>query len=162
MVDLLQLIVRGGAARQAAERIIRPARNTLTLRSVVAAGVRQKPLEQEENMRRLTFILIAVVGLMMLGTSDAAVAAEKDKEVVITGTVVEAPVDATGKLAGIAIECDDQQYAVAQNAIAKKIAKKIGKKLDITGVVEDRDGKKILFPWTYQDAGAKPGKQPDA
>ena len=111
-------------------------------------------------MKRLSFLLAGVVFLMAFLAADTAIADEKNKEVKITGMVVTVPADPAGKLAGIAIKSDDAQYAVVQNAIAKKIAKKVGKKLDITGVVEDKGEQKILVPWTFQDAGAKPKPQP--
>ena len=111
-------------------------------------------------MRRLISILIGIGLSLNFLTADAVFSADKDKEVKITGTVVAVPVDPAGQLAGIVIQCNDAQYYVAQNAIAKKIAKKVGKKLDITGAVEVKDGKNIIAPWTFQDAGAKPRPQP--
>jgi len=110
------------------------------------------------NKRRIIELCVLIF-IFMIGT--LAVAAEKQKEQKFTGTVVSAPADPTGKLAPIALECKDGVYAVKKNAVAEKMQKTwVGKKLDVTGVIEEVDGKKVITPWLIIEAGAKPKAQP--
>jgi len=110
-----------------------------------------------KNRRIIEFCVL--IFIFMVGTM--AFAAEKQKEQKFTGTVVSAPADPSGKLAPIALECKDGVYAVKKNAIAEKMQKKwVGKKLDVTGVMEEVEGKKVITPWVIIEAGAKPKAQP--
>lgn len=110
--------------------------------------------------------LVIVVAVSLLYFDAAVFAAEKEakkdaqKEVKITGLVESVPADASGKLADFAIKSEDGQYLVIQNSIATKIKKKMGKKLDVTGIVESKDGKKIITPWNYKEHGIKPPTLP--
>ena len=99
--------------------------------------------------------------LFIFVVGSVAFAVEKQKEQKFAGTVVSAPADPSGKLAPIALECKDGVYQVKKNAIAEKMQKKwVGKKLDVTGVMEEVDGKKVITPWLIIEAGAKPKAQP--
>jgi hypothetical protein len=110
------------------------------------------------NKKRIIGLCVLIF-IFMVGT--LAFAAEKQKEQKFTGTVVSAPADPSGKMAPIALECKDGVYAVKKNAVAEKMQKKwIGKKLDVTGVLEEVDGKKVITPWLIIEAGAKPKSQP--
>ncbi|MEW6670852.1 MAG: hypothetical protein AB1427_04065 [Thermodesulfobacteriota bacterium] len=103
--------------------------------------------------------LCVLIFIFMIGT--LAFAADKPKGEKYTGTVVSAPADPSGKLAPIALECKDGVYPVKKNAVAEKMQKSwMGKKLDVTGVMEDVDGKKVLTPWVIIESGAKPKSQP--
>ena len=103
--------------------------------------------------------LCVLIFIITIGT--LAFAADKPKGEKYTGTVVSAPVDPSGKLAPVALECKDGVYAVKKNAVAEKMQKKwMGKKLDVTGVMEEVDGKKVITPWVIMEAGAKPKAQP--
>ena len=110
------------------------------------------------NKRRIIELCVLIF-IFIIAT--LAVAAEKQKEQKFTGTVVSASADPSGKLAPIALECKDGVYAVKKNAVAEKMQKKwVGKKLDVTGVIEEVDGKKVITPWLIIEAGAKPKAQP--
>ena len=68
---------------------------------------------------RLHFIGFCVlIFVLILGTSASAV-----EEVKITGTVVSAPEDSSGKLAPIALECEDGVYGVVNNSIRQSCRK---------------------------------------
>ena len=111
------------------------------------------------NHKRCSIALCVLIFIFIIGT--LAFAAEKQKEQKFTGTVVSAPADPSGKLAPIALECKDGTYAVKKNAVAERMQKKwVGKKLDVTGVMEDVGGKKVITPWLIIEACAKPRTQP--
>jgi len=100
-----------------------------------------------------------MIFIFMIGT--LVFAAEKQKEQKFTGTVVSAAADPSGKLAPIALECKDGVYAVKKNAVSEKMQKKwVGKKLDVTGVIEEVEGKKAITPWLIVESGAKPRALP--
>jgi len=110
------------------------------------------------NKRRIIELCVLIF-IFMVGT--LAFAAEKQKEQKFIGTVIGAPADPSGKLAPIALECKEGIYSVKKNAVAEKMQKKwIGKKLDVTGVIEEIEGKKVITPWLIIEAGAKPKAQP--
>lgn len=112
-----------------------------------------------QSYKRRFIELCVLVFICMIST--LAFAAEELKEQKITGTVISAPTDPSGNLAPIALECKDGVYLVKKNAVAEKMQKKwTGKKLDVTGVIEEVDGKKVLTPWLIIEAGAKPKGQP--
>ena len=109
--------------------------------------------------KRSVIELCVLIFIFMVGT--LAFAAEKQKEQKFTGTVVSAPADPSGKLAPIALECKEGVYQVKKNAVAEKMQKTwVGKKLDVTGVMEEVEGKKVITPWLIIEAGAKPKSQP--
>jgi len=83
-----------------------------------------------------------------------------NEEVKVTGMVAVAPDDPEGKLAPLVIQSEKEIIALVKNAVAQKIAKKIGKKVDVTGTIAEVGGKKILTPWLFMEAGAKPKEQP--
>ena len=70
-------------------------------------------------------------------------------EVKIKGTIVAAPADPSGTLAPIAIQCEDGLYAVVNNTVAKKMAKFVGSKAKLTGLVKETEGKKVFTPWIF-------------
>ena len=110
------------------------------------------------NKKRIIELCVWIF-IFMVGT--LAFADEKQKEQKFTGTVVSAPADPAGKLAPIALECKDGVYQVKKNAISEKMQKRwTGKKLDVTGVMEEVNGKKVITPWLIIEAGAKPKAQP--
>ena len=109
--------------------------------------------------KKLIFKLCVLTVIILAGTFSFA--AEKQKEQKFTGTVVSAAVDPSGKLAPIALECKDGVYAVKKNALAEKMQKTwVGKKMDVTGIIEEVDGKKVLTPWLIVESGAKPRALP--
>lgn len=110
------------------------------------------------NKRRTIELCVLI---FILASGMLVFAADKPKEQKLTGTVVSAPADPAGKLAPIALECKDAVYCVKKNAIAEKMQKNwVGKKLDVTGIIEEIDGKKVITPWLIIEAGAKPKSQP--
>ena len=112
-----------------------------------------------KNDKRHIIGLCVLGFILMIGT--LAFAAEKQEEQKITGTVISASTDPSGMLAPIALECEDGVYQVKKNAVAEKMQKKwTGKKLVVTGVIEEVDGKKVLTPWLIIEFGAKPKGQP--
>lgn len=112
-------------------------------------------------MKRNVRLIWLVFCVLMFSLTTAFAQGDKAKEIKITGKLVSAPADPSGKLAPLAIECKDGTYPVLNNAIAKKkMAKHVGKMLDITGAFKELDGKKVFDPWVVVPAGAKPKKQP--
>lgn len=103
-------------------------------------------------------IIRLCVWIFLLAVASAVSAGEEQK---ITGTVVAAPEDPAGKLAPVVLETKDGVYQIAQNAIAAKMKKKwVGKKVDLTGLVEEIEGKKIITPWLIIESGVKVKAQP--
>lgn len=98
------------------------------------------------------------VWIFVLAVVSAAFAGEEKK---ITGTVVAVPEDPSGKLAPIVLETQDGVYQIVPNAISEKMKKRwVGKKVDLTGMVEEKDGKKIITPWVIIESGVKIKAQP--
>lgn len=77
------------------------------------------------------------------------------EEVKVTGVVVASQDDPGGKLAPVAIQSENETMALADNPVARKIAKNVGKKLDITGSIAEVGGKKVLTPWMFTESGVK-------
>ena len=112
-----------------------------------------------KGYQKLIIKLCVLIFIIALGTY--AFATDKVKEQKFSGTLVSAPADPSGKLAPIALECKDGVFPVKKNAVSEKMLKKwLGKKLDVTGVMEELDGKKVINPWLFIEAGAKPKAQP--
>lgn len=104
--------------------------------------------------------LRSIVFLACLGFVLPAFAQDKEKneETKIKGTVVASAPDPSGKLAPIIIQTDKEQFSVVNNAAAKKMAKHSGKKVTVTGKVQEMDGKKVIEVWLFQrqdDSGKK-------
>ena len=68
----------------------------------------------------------------------------------ITGTIVEITPEPSGKMASIALKTDKEQIALVNNAVAKKMAKFVGKKANVTGKVTESEGKKVMEAWVFQ------------
>ena len=83
-----------------------------------------------------------------------------NEEIKVTGVVATTPGDPAGKLAPLVIQSEKENISLVNNAVAQKIAKKIGKKIEVTGTVVDVGGKKIMTPWLFMESGAKPREQP--
>ena len=105
--------------------------------------------------RMLVGLIVVVFGLGAV----LAVAAG-GKEVKITGKVVAAPTDPAGKMAPLGLECQDGTYLVTRNAVAERMLKHVGKSLDVTGEVQELEGRKVLTPWMIVPTGAKVRPQP--
>jgi len=82
-----------------------------------------------------------------------------EKEMKISGTVIESA-EKSSKLAPIAIKTDTEIYGVQNNAVAKKMKKVIGKKVEVTGTVEEIEGKNVIKVWNYYRLEGKKRVQP--
>lgn len=75
---------------------------------------------------------------------------EKKKDFKMWGTLVAAPPDASGKLASVALESEKKEvYGFIGNAVAKKLEKLVGQKVEVTGQPKEMDGKKAIEAWTF-------------
>lgn len=103
------------------------------------------------------WMLVLAVGLVALVVATGAWAGEEKK---VTGKVITAPAEFQGKYAPVALECSDGVYALVANAVAKKLEKKLGESYDVTGEIQEVDGRKVVKAFLYVPAGAKPKKMP--
>jgi hypothetical protein len=111
----------------------------------------------ERKMKRLGIYFLVVLTSLALAVPVATGQAKKDpKEKKITGEVISAPADPALKLAPVAVRCPDGTYAVAENSVAKRIAKLMGKKAVVTGEIKEEGGKKIIVGWLVLPADAQP------
>ena len=97
---------------------------------------------------------VAVLGMI---SAAGSMAAEEKK---ITGTIIDSDPDPTGKMAPVKLQCDDCVYLVIQNAISKRMENAIGSQADITGLVDEQGGRKVITPWLFERRGGKPRVQP--
>ena len=105
-------------------------------------------------IKSLVVILVAVsvfgMASSVLAAEAGAVKAEKKAEkavvetVTVVGTVVVAK-DTKGEVTGVTLKADDgAEYQVMLNAEGKALEKDNGKKVEATGTVADKAGKKVL------------------
>lgn len=111
--------------------------------------------------------VILVVALVSLALTLPALAQEKKKEKSdkVWGTLVTAPSDPSGKIAPVALETQKKEVVpLANNAVAKKLQKMMGKKVEIEGKLKEANGKKVLEPWIFvqKDRPDVPTKKPKA
>ncbi len=101
-----------------------------------------------------------VLGICMFVLA-AAMVSDAAEEKKFTGTIVAAPVDPAGKFAPINLKCQEAEYRIINNKVAQKMQKKwAGKKVDVTGAIEEINGQKTVVPWLFIETGAKPKAQP--
>ncbi len=117
-------------------------------------------------MRRSMWVLLFILLVCLAFVLPALGAEEKKaKEDVVSGMIVSAPADPSGKLAPLLVKTDKETFAVINNAIAKKkMEPHVGKKAKLTGIIKEIDGKKAMEVWVFEridDSGKKPRlKQP--
>ena len=103
-------------------------------------------------MRRSMWVPLFVLLVSLAFALPAFGADEKKaKEDVVSGMIMSAPTDPSGKLAPLLIKTDKETLAVLNNAIAKKkMVPHVGKKAKLTGVIKEMDGKKVMEVWVYE------------
>jgi hypothetical protein len=113
---------------------------------------------EQEMKRQLSRVFVVFMTAFALALPAFAAEEEGKDETKIRGTIVASPEDPTGKLAPIALQTDKEQFGIANNPLAKKMSKYVGKKAELTGKVQEIDGKKVIEVWLYQrmeDSGKK-------
>jgi hypothetical protein len=127
--------------------------------------------EEDEKMRKVhkkpAFIVFFAV-LLCFALAMPALAQEKKKEKTdkVWGTIVSQPADPSGKLAPVALETQKKEIMpLLNNAVAKKLEKIMGKKVEVEGKInKGADGKNFLEPWIFvqKDRPDAPTKKPKA
>jgi len=112
-------------------------------------------------MRRNLWVHLFVVLVCLAFVLPAYAAEEKKlKEDNISGTIVSAPADPSGKLAPVAVKTDKETIAVLNNAVSKKkMEPHVGKQAKLTGVIKEMDGKKVMEVWVclrVEESAKKP------
>jgi len=110
---------------------------------------------KSEKTKKICLVL-GMAAAVMWAVSGSSLAAQPDGEVKIVGVLSQATPDPSGALAPFVFTSSDKTYKVTNNKIALKMAKHIGKNLEITGKI-DQD---VLTPWIFVPAGSKPKAQP--
>jgi len=119
-------------------------------------------MRMTKNKKAVLMILCVFVSLAL---AMPALAQEKKKEKSdkVWGTLVSAKVDPSGKVSPVALETQKKEIVpLAYNAVAKKLERKVGSKMEIEGQFKEVDGKKVLEPWVYvrKDSPDTPTKKP--
>lgn len=108
-------------------------------------------------MKWLKALVIALVTVSVAGVAssgwaaeDEAAAIEKKAEIAIEEMatvvgIVNVTKDSNGEVTGVELKTDDGvEYQVVMNAEGKALEKEIGKKVEASGILFEKDGKKIL------------------
>jgi hypothetical protein len=114
-----------------------------------------------------TLVLILCVFILSLALALPAFAQEKKqaKPDKVWGTLVAAKADPSGKISPVAVENQKKEIIpLLNNAVAKKLEKMPGKKVEIEGKFKESDGKKVLEPWIFvqKERPDAPTKKPKA
>jgi hypothetical protein len=127
--------------------------------------------EEDEKMRRVhkkpaVIIFCAVLLCFALAMPSLAQEKKKEKTDKVWGTLVTNKADPSKKISGVAIETQKKEVIpLADNAVAKKLEKILGKKVEIEGKLnKGADGKPILEAWIFvqKDKPDAPTKKPKA
>jgi hypothetical protein len=108
-------------------------------------------------MKLIKSLVIVLVAVSVFGMASSVMAAEAGaakaekkaekvvKEMVTVVGIVNVTRDSKNEVTGIELKADDGVvYQVAMNAKGKALEKDNGKKVEATGIVLEKDGKKIL------------------
>lgn len=116
-----------------------------------------------QTKRSVLMILGVFVVSMVLAMPSLAQEKKKEKHDKVWGTLVSAKDEPSGKVSPIALETQKKEIVpLANNAVAKKLEKKVGSKMEIEGQFKDVDGKKVLEPWVFvqKESPDTPTKKP--
>jgi hypothetical protein len=127
--------------------------------------------QEDETMRKAckkpAFMMVFAV-LLCFALALPALAQEKKKEKSdkVWGTLVAGKADASKKISGVAIETQKKEVIpIQENAVAKKLEKIVGKKVEIEGKInKGADGKPVLESWIFvqKERPDAPTKKPKA
>lgn len=108
-------------------------------------------------------IFLAVIVCFVFAVDVLAQQKDKkaDKADKVWGTIVTQPAGAAGTGAAVALETQKKEIVpLVNNAVAKKLEKIVGKKVEVEGRIKQVDGKNVLEPWIFvqKDKPAAPAK----
>lgn len=116
-----------------------------------------------KNKNAVLLILCVLVVSLALAMPALAQEKKKEKPDKAWGTLVAAQADPSGKISPIALENQNKEIVpLLNNAVAKKLEKMPGKKVEVQGKFKEMDGKKVLEPWVFvqKDKPDVPAKKP--
>lgn len=101
------------------------------------------------------YVGVAVMVILLFALSEPGFAAKKTRlgVMTVTGTVVERGKDKEGKVASVAIQTEAQaNFEVTQRrkGTSVELMKLINKKVEVTGTVVEKDGRKIITATCYK------------
>ena len=100
--------------------------------------------------KKPAFMMVFAI-LLCFALALPAMAQKKEKADKVWGTLVVGKADPAKKISGVAIETQKKEVIpIQENAVAKKLEKIVGKKVEIEGKLhKGADGKGVLEPWIF-------------
>jgi len=108
-------------------------------------------------LKKLVVSAVVVLFVAAYVGAQQADAPKKPAEVTVVGTV-QKTVDADGKLTAVQVAAEKAPYDVVLDDNGTKLAELAGKKAQVKGSVEEKDGKKILTVASFKEVAAAPAK----
>jgi hypothetical protein len=117
-------------------------------------------------MKLIKSLVVILVAVSVFGMASSVLAAEAGaakvekkaekavlEAVIVVGTVAVAK-DTKGEVTGVTLKGDDgTEYQVALNTEGKALVKEDGKKVEATGTISEKNGKKMLHVKSFKVSG---------